>query len=424
MEPDLILLILYMCIAGSLIGIVSGLIPGIHVNTLAALIVIFQDSISSALSSFIPIDYVPAMMVCYIMSAAVMHSAVDFIPSTFMGLPDADSALNVLPAHRLLFEGKGMVAVRSAAIGSLVGAFTSIVLAIPMYYLLSTWLGEYMDSITVGVLLLVLILMIIKEDGRNRAIGTALIIVSGVIGIISMSGMIPSIGFLGFDSGLMLPLLSGLFGMPAIIMFQGSSSIPPQSDENRRPVGLLPGIKGVLTGSLTGWFPGITSTSGATIAGYIFGEEDSKGFISMTSSIGTASTMFAFITFCISGNERSGTMTAVSNIIENASITPGSELFTIVMITLAITSVFAYFVTISAGQIFSKVISAIDINRMNLMIIAFTVVLTYLMTGYWGIILLLLCTAIGIIPVITDTNRIHLTGCLIVPVILFTTGIL
>ena len=288
MEPDLILLILYMCIAGSLIGIVSGLIPGIHVNTLAALIVIFQDSISSALSSFIPIDYVPAMMVCCIMSAAVMHSAVDFIPSTFMGLPDADSALNVLPAHRLLFEGKGMIAVRSAAIGSLVGAFTSIVLAIPMYYLLSTWLGEYMDSITVGVLLLVLILMIIKEDGRNRAIGTALIIVSGVIGIISMSGMIPSIGFLGFDSGLMLPLLSGLFGMPAIIMFQSSSSIPPQSDENRRPVGLLPGIKGVLTGSLTGWFPGITSTSGATIAGYIFGEEDSKGFISMTSSIGTA----------------------------------------------------------------------------------------------------------------------------------------
>ncbi len=62
------------------------------------------------------------VVACCIFAASTVHSFVDFVPSVFIGAPDPDEALSVLPGHRLLMEGRGMAAVRAAAVGSAVGA--------------------------------------------------------------------------------------------------------------------------------------------------------------------------------------------------------------------------------------------------------------------------------------------------------------
>ena len=79
---------------------------------------------------------------------------------------------------------------------------------------------------------------------------------------------------------------------------------------------------------------------------------------------------------------------------------------------------------IQAGKIMCKVIEHVDISKMNAAVLTLMIVLTILFTGYWGLVLLLACTLLGLVPVVFDANRMHLTGCLIVPVLLFKLGLM
>ena len=132
MGPDIVLLVLSAGVIGAAIGTFTGMVPGIHVNTLAAMMLAAYPAIEDAMSGMTEPEYVPVLVSCCIMSASAVHSFVDFVPSAFIGAPDADEALSVLPAHRLLLQGEGMVAVRAAAVGSAVGASSALALAIPI----------------------------------------------------------------------------------------------------------------------------------------------------------------------------------------------------------------------------------------------------------------------------------------------------
>ena len=423
MDPDLLLLILYMCLIGAAAGTFSGLVPGIHVNTLAMLLLLASPFLLDALSVFVPAGYGPLLLSCAVMSAAVVHSSIDFVPSAFIGIPDADTVLNVLPAHRMILDGEGMAAVRCAAIGSLTGAIVSLLLAVPMYIVLTNGLGDYLDSITVGALIIVLALMILDENPGRRIYAIVIMALSASAGLLVMTETLPMASVFDLEPETMFPLLTGLFGIPSLLTADRNSGIPPQKDDERFPVSPIHGIKGVVTGSITGWFPGITSTAGATIAGHIFSTGGTRGFISMVSSIGTASTMFAFITLCINGKERSGTMSVIGSLLQDADLGLGGDVFISMMAAMAIASVLAYMLTIWSGKAMCELLRRLDMVVFNRMILIAMVILTFLFCGYWGLVVLMVCTLIGLLPMLLGTRRIHLTGCLIVPVLLFKLGL-
>ncbi|MCH7770430.1 MAG: tripartite tricarboxylate transporter permease [Bacteroidetes bacterium] len=91
--------ILLALIVGILTGTTTGLIPGIHIN----LIGVFIVSLSASL--FLSIN--PIYLAVFIVSMAITHTFVDFIPSIFLGCPDTDTELSVLPGHELLKKGQG-----------------------------------------------------------------------------------------------------------------------------------------------------------------------------------------------------------------------------------------------------------------------------------------------------------------------------
>ncbi|MBO4502056.1 MAG: tripartite tricarboxylate transporter permease [Candidatus Methanomethylophilus sp.] len=423
MDPDLLLLILYMCLIGAAAGTFSGLVPGVHVNTLAMLLLLASPILLDVLSGFVPAGYGPLLLSCAVMSAAVVHSSVDFVPSAFIGIPDADTVLNVMPAHRMILDGEGMAAVRCAAIGSLTGAIVSLILAVPMFILLTNGLGDYLDSITVGALIVVLALMILDEEPGRRIRATIVMSLSAVAGLTIMIGLFPMECMFDLEPETMFPLLTGLFGIPALLTADRNNGIPPQRDDERLPVSPIHGVKGVLTGSITGWFPGITSTAGATVAGRIFSTGGTRGFISMVASIGTASTMFAFITLCINGKERSGTMSVIGSLLQDADLSLGGDVFISMMAAMAIASVLAYMLTIWAGRAMCVFLERMDMIVFNRAVLVAMVIITVLFCGYWGLIVLIACTLIGLLPMLLGTRRIHLTGCLIVPVLLFKLGL-
>ena len=77
MDPTLVGFCLAMTLAGAGLGLFSGLAPGIHVNTLVAMLLASQSALSTAFSGHLGAEGAAAAVCCCIMSASVVHSFVD-----------------------------------------------------------------------------------------------------------------------------------------------------------------------------------------------------------------------------------------------------------------------------------------------------------------------------------------------------------
>ncbi|MDR1690702.1 MAG: tripartite tricarboxylate transporter permease [Candidatus Methanoplasma sp.] len=417
MGPELIFLAVAACLAGSLLGTFTGLVPGIHVNTLASVMLLSYPLTESFLTQFTDPSYVPIIVSSCIISASVVHSFVDFVPSVFIGAPDPDEVLTALPGHRLLMKGQGMRAVRAAAIGSAVGSASAILLAIPLQYLMLHGLAEHLDAFTVSVLVFTLSVIVLKErSAQNKVWAFVLVVVSGMLGLLCMDLPIPSSGIIG-EGTLLFPLLTGLFGVPALLSSLKNVRIPEQDDDQVPPVDHVPGLKGVFMGSIAGWYPGITATAGASLASVFMPEDKPERFISLTASIGTVTSVFSLVTLSVSGSGRSGTAAAIKDILGDSLSGFCSPEFLILLLCSAIASFLGYRITIAVGGSMSKVMNRINIGPLNRAIFVLIVLLVLLLTGPFGLLILMISTLIGMIPLSMDMGRIPLTGCLMFPVI-------
>ncbi len=423
MEAEVILFVTAMAVVGAAVGTFSGIVPGIHVNTLATLMLTFYPSIETAISPFVPDGLVPVCVASCIMSAAVVHSFVDYVPSVFIGAPDPDDVVSMLPGHRLLNEGRGMAAIRSAAIGSAVGACVSVAIAIPLQYVLASGLGDYLDSVTAIVLILAMVIMVLQERSVGACIWSiAILAVSGLLGLACMDLDIPSEGLFG-EGTMLFPMLTGLFGIPAMLQSIGQTKIVKQRDDEIYPVGPMPGLKGIATGCLTGWFPGITATTGAVISGFFTPEKKAEGFISMVASIGTASSALMLVTMSVSGSGRSGTMLVIGEILGDDIVGTVTPSFLALLLSTSVAAFLGYHITISCGKAASSIISKINISMLNRMCLVLVVALVLIFTGPMGLAVLAASAVIGFMPIYAETSRVSLTGCLIIPTLLTHLGI-
>ena len=99
----MLLEILLAILIGILIGTITGLIPGVHINLVGA----FLIGVSASFLFFVG----PVYLAVFIVAMAITHTFVDFIPSIFLGCPDTDTELSVLPGHELLKKGQGYEAI-------------------------------------------------------------------------------------------------------------------------------------------------------------------------------------------------------------------------------------------------------------------------------------------------------------------------
>ncbi|MBE6523678.1 MAG: hypothetical protein E7Z65_02230 [Thermoplasmata archaeon] len=417
MDPYLIAVCMLFSLLGCAVGVVTGLIPGIHVNTMASLVLLFYPGLRGLMVQYLEPDHVAVSLCCLIMSASVVHSFMDFIPSVFLGAPDAEDAISILPGHRLLLKGQGMIAVRSAAIGSLIGCSAAIILAIPMQYIMMAGLADNLDNYTKIVLLAVSFLILYNEFRRgNILMGMTSFLLAGALGWMVMRLPIPASGVMG-EGTLLMPMLSGLFGLPTMLTAAEGKPFPKQIDKIKDPVGLIPGLKGVIMGSVAGWFPGITSTVGATISATIMPDRSPERFISTVASIGTVTTVLSLVTLSISGGGRSGTVIVIGQILGDSITGFATVPFVMLLIAASAASMIGYALTIGFGRAIASFLSRVRQDLMNRSICILLIILTLCLTGPWGMIILLAGTLIGFVPVSNDTGKTVLCACLILPVL-------
>ena len=179
-------------------GIITGLTPGVHINLVSVMLL----SISPMLLKITT----PLTIATVIIAMGITHAFLDNIPSIFLGAPDPETVMAVLPGHKLLFQGLGWDAVRLTVIGSLLCLILAIIIA-PLFALIFPPLYALVQPYTAWILIAIIIVMISRNSNKKWAITTFLF--SGILGWVVLNMNI---------SQPLFPLLSGMFGISGLLL--------------------------------------------------------------------------------------------------------------------------------------------------------------------------------------------------------------
>jgi len=380
-------------------GIITGLIPGIHINLISTLLV----SVSPLLLGVFSLTD----LVIFIISMSVVHSFVDAIPSIFLGAPDPAYAASMLPGHRLLQEGRGYEAVYWTVVGSFVALIAGLffipflIKGIPIVY---TFVRPYL-----GYILVAIVLFMILKDKRKLASFVAFFL-AGSLGVVVLN--------MNLENPL-LPLLSGLFGISLLLISlwddtsfpkQNLTILPLPTKETMKAVGA-----GTVAGTITSIFPGLGSAQGAVLALQFFKEITSQGYLILTGAINTVNFVLSLVTLYTLDKARNGSIVAVKSLVESIGF---SDFIFFILLALFVGAV-SVFISLYLARKGSSLMNRLPYKKVVISVISLIVIVVVLLTSWIGLIILILSTAVGIIIQELGVPKHLGMGCLLLPVILF-----
>lgn len=447
-----------MCLsalAGTGVGFVAGLIPGLHMNNIAALMSAYA---ASSLGAFAGLSAVlgssaPGLSISSFLSAAlVAHTFSESIPSTYVGIPAGD-VVSVLPAHRLARAGLGRSAVRASADGALAGALASTIVLIPLCLLMGGPVGLYdilrraMGAIVVFFSFVLLISegsRVIPNHMRTRLArilrGTLVFLASGLLGFVVLksgfySFAVPDLPWLpdGFvpRESLLLPMFAGLFGIPSLILSLGSAQVADLQVKSNCVHLHRPGARDVLLslvgGAVVGWMPGMTSGAAATLCAPTMKETVHRAdipaslrFIWLYSSISASGAVFALGALFTIMRARSGTMDAVQMFLggglDDAAWPSSLPLMLSLAMSMLLSAMVAHSLLRAMDSRIRGVRSAMGSKTVALASLAFITSLSIALTGTRGAMVMTASVLLGLLPPLAGVRRIQLMGCLLVPI--------
>jgi putative membrane protein len=392
--------IIIAILLGIFIGIFTGITPGIHVNLVAASLL--------ALSPFLLKFTAPLTLAVFIMALAVTHSFLDTIPSIYLGAPDDENALSVLPGQRMLLRGEGYQAVKITILGTYTGLVVAICL-IPLFILIANKLYPILKPYLLYALILITGYMIFRE--KNWLWSLLLFTLSGTLGALVFS--VPNM------KEPLFPLLSGLFGVSGLLLsYFENTKIPPQAITKEIRLKIRELAK-VLLGSSVAvffiqFFPGMGPSQGAVISSQLIRNIKDKGYLALVGAMGTMSVVFSLVTFYTLNKAKDGSIVAMSKLMQI-----DFNSFIIIVIAFLTAGSIAVFLTLWFAKQFSKLIVKVNYKLLVISIILFIIFMAFLLDGPRAFLILVTATAIGLIAPLKNIGRNHAMGCLLLPVIIY-----
>lgn len=382
--------IAFYAFIGILLGIFTGLLPGIHVNTISALLV--------------SVSLDPLNFAVLVVSLSVTHVFFDFIPSIYLGAPEEETALSILPGHKMLLQGRGYEAVANSAFGALLGVMMVVLLLPFILFFMPALYG--IAGPHIGFLVFLVTLFMVRE---NTAKAVLVFLSSGYLGM----------AFLDYDENILLPILTGLFAIPSLIeSLKTETNIPIQNDEfviNKKTV-FRGSLAGVLSGVVVGILPGVGSSTAASLTSEISKEE---GFLASLGAIATSSALMAIISLYLIGKTRSGAAAAIKRVMDIGL----NDVLLFAFVALAV-GVVALACSLTTAKVFWRVLRRIKYKKLSLGVIALLAALSFWLTGLNGLFVLALSSAIGQLAPRWGLKRSLNMGVLMVPTMVYYFGIL
>lgn len=413
-------------LAGVLTGVVTGLLPGLHVNTVTALLLGAGAACAAAGFEF-------STLLAFICALAISHTFFDVVPGLFLGVP-GDETFALLPGHRMVRRGEGLLAVRLSVTGSGIGLLLGLLILL-LLVLGGNVLGA-VESAVRPVLFFVLaaIALILIVSDRPRGWAALSFLASGALGVaVFGSPLVP--GGLDAPVNSLFPSLAGLFGVAGLLFairtHRGEPNAPPPSvDESPPPptvqFGIRPGVAGALAGLLVGLLPGLGAANAATLLELLGrarrrldAEARERAYLVTTSSLNTAEALFAIGALYIIGRSRSGASVAVEQVLGGRIEAP-DVLYAAFWMFVA--GGLAGVLLTALGGPLAAFFGRLDPIRLNYAVIALLAIGTFWLLGLGGLAILVVATLVGLIPLRGGARRAQLMGFFLVPTMLFYSG--
>ena len=402
------------CFIGISIGTITGMIPGIHVNTAGA--ILFASS--TFLLTFISPEFLCVVMV----AMSIAHALIEFVPSMLLGVPQEGTATSILPGHRMVLQGRSKEVIRIVSIGGF-GAIIVTILMLPIFAMALPILHDISKPFTWAILLFASIYLTYKLTNTRRDFiwSFLLFVLSGILGWIIFQTPI--------SSGVSLMCtFSGLFGISTILFsLNDSSTIPHQNkfyeldlDFNKFKSIFAGGI----TGAILGFLPGFGPAQGTVIAQAASGandndDDDTVNFLLATSGLNVSDCLFSLIAIYIIGNPRSGIAVYMSYLISEMNL---NHLAIFIFASLIAVSV-SLALSLKLGDSFSRLMSGVDYKKLSIGVILLQILILYIFIFYYEApigymtLALITSTALGMLPHYIGVGKSHLMGVLIIPAI-------
>jgi len=387
--------ILLALLLGIIAGTITGLIPGIHINLIGVLLI----SISTTVLFKVPSIY----LVVFIVAMAITHTFLDFIPSIFLGCPDTDTELSVLPGHELLKKGLGYEAILLTSYGSLAAIIIFGLAFAPSIFLMKK-LFPIIKLIIPYLLILVSLSLIFLEKKKINAF-----IVFALTGFLGWSILELNI------SQPLFPLLTGLFGSSMLIIsIRNKIDIPKQKITKIKPKLKKPLLGAFLASPLCSFLPGLGSGQAAVI-GNLIARQDKKGFLILLGATNTFVMGFSFLSLYAISKTRTGAALAVKELVNQ----PSTNLLILIIFTILFTGIISFYLAKYIGKIFSTKIEKVNYSLLSTGTLIVLTILIFFVSGGWGLLVFILSTITGIYCISLGVRRTNMMGCLLLPVILF-----
>ncbi len=351
--------ILIAIIIGVYAGIFTGLIPGIHINLISVLLLSFSP---------ILLQYTNIVsLCCFIIAMSVTHSFLDSIPSIFLGAPDSDMALSVLPGHRYLLKGLGLTAVKLTIIGSF-GALLLSILFFPLLIPLVKFGYPLIESYIGYILILVVVFMIMRDRKRIWAF---------------------------------------------FVFLSDNEGIPKQMKKQYVRVKTSRVFKALFSGGFSGFItavmPGLGASTAAVISMQITKNLKEDGFMILMGSINTFNFILSMITLYVLDKARNGSIIVIQKLVDAITINH----IIILLCAVLIAGSLSVFLALILSKAFSKIVSVVSYRKIVFSVIFLISFLVLVLTGPFGLLILIISTCVGIIPPTVNISRTHAMGVIL-----------
>jgi len=374
---------LAFCLLGVGLGIFLGLVPGMHINNF--------------LPFFIFLSFTNTQLFFFVIAASMAYVFSSLFPAILLGVPNEDTALNILPGHRLVLEGNAY----SAIVVSLVGGLFVILFSIPFLFFFLNALPTLYPTIQkiVPYILIIIIFFMFLSDKKQSIL------------VLTLSSLL---GFLTFDFNLLLPLLTGFFGLSTLLIsLLNQSSVSPQIMRLNSRLSLsnlsVISFMSCFLSSIFGFIPAISSSIVGTIASYIR-KFDSEEFLVLLSATNVTYMIYSFFALLLINKTRSGSAVFLSQIFEKESI-----FFVLGIILLS--SALAFLICLYLAKPLVKLYKQVDYRKLSLLSVFFIIAVNFALAGFFGMLVLLASTSIGLLSNSLGVKRINCMAALIVPTI-------
>jgi putative membrane protein len=418
-------------VAGTLFASFLSCIPALHIYNVAGFVILLAPKIEGV---------VPGEVLAMFMLGLVVGYAIgNTIPSIFFGAPDESTIFIVLPGQKYLMERRGFEASVLAGVGALGGLLVLLCLSplLPMVFpVVRTVVGPHLHWILGAISLFMLMSEWPKGSDRGRtrlarfvdawrspAVGLLTFLLSGLLGLILFySNLVPT--EVAFQN--LLPAFVGLFAIPWVLQNLISQARMPEQ-QTSRSVDLSAGLiaRGVGAGALGGifaaFFPAVTGGIGGFLAGHATAQRDDRLFIVSQGASKLVYYVGAFLFFFVPGLHLTrGGMASMLSILYTP-YTPA--IYWVAVSAILLSGTLAFLMLLWLSRLASRLVTAVDYRRISAATLALLAGVVLAVTGWGGLLIAVVATGIGLLPVMWGSRRMNCMGVLLLPLTLSMAGL-